>query len=455
MTSVPNHIFRAYDIRGNVGEELTPSAVSAIGQAFANEAVERGCKRVVVAGDVRLSTSVLKNALSEGLNCGGVDVVDIGIVPTPVLYFATEFLETGAGIVVTGSHNPPEFNGLKFVLNRIPFAGGDLQELHGAVAKGELRTGSGLLETDSVTNSYIEKITTDIAIAPPLRVGIDCGNGVTSVIAPQLFSELGCEIHSLYAEPDGTFPNHHPDPVKLENLRDLIELVRTKELDLGVAFDGDGDRLGVVTSKGDIVTADTLMSYFAQDILECSPGASIVFDVKCSGSLSSAIESYGGKPIMWKTGHTNIKQKIRELNAPLGGEFSGHICFADRWYGFDDAMYSAARLFELHSKREPSLDEFLKSTPPRFATPEIEVKTTDARKFEIICDLQQEGSFGDGTVLTIDGLRVDYKDSWGLIRASNTTPNLTMRFEAASESALDIVRQTFLAELAKVAPDLV
>lgn len=452
---VLRHIFREYDIRGKVANELTEELTALIGQAFGNVCVSQNTDTVLVAGDVRLSTESLRHSLINGLRLGGVNVLDIGVIPTPLLYFATEHYRHSAGIVITGSHNPPEFNGLKFVLNYIPFAGEDLQTLYETIQTEKLERGSGSLQSANVIESYVDRVLKDVKVRRLVRIGIDCGNGVTGVVAPRLFEELGCEVHAIHSVPDGTFPNHHPDPVKPENLRDLIELVQSNKLDVGIAFDGDGDRLGVVTRSGDIVSADVLMSYFAQDIVKHHPGAKFIFDVKCGSVLASRIEDLGGIPVMWKTGHTNIKQKIRELHAPLGGEFSGHICFADRWYGFDDALYSAARLVELISQNTQDLDDFLASSPLRFSTPEIEISTTDDRKFKVIEDLRKRGIFGEGKVLTVDGLRVDYEDSWGLIRASNTTPNLTMRFEATSDAALERVKSTFLSQLEIVAPDLV
>lgn len=452
---VPRHIFREYDIRGRVEDELTEEVTALVGQAFANECVAQQTDTVLVAGDVRLSTESLRGAFINGLRLGGANVLDLGVAPTPLLYFATEHFQHSAGVVITGSHNPPEFNGLKFVLNYIPFAGEDLQSLYEKIHEEALTTGKGTRDSANVIEPYVARVLEDVKVHHPVRIGIDCGNGVTGVVAPRLFEELGCEVHAIHSAPDGTFPNHHPDPVKAENLKDLIDLVQTRVLDVGVAFDGDGDRLGVVTQKGEIVSADNLMSYFAQDILQHYPDAEIIFDVKCGSSLASTIASLGGHPVMWKTGHTNIKQKIRELDAPLGGEFSGHICFADRWYGFDDALYSAARLVERISQDTQDLDFFLRSIPKRFSTPEIEIPTTDERKFAVIDELRKRGSFGNGRVLTVDGLRVDYRDSWGLIRASNTTPNLTMRFEATSDVALARVRSIFLSQLERVAPDLV
>ena len=454
VSACPEHIFRAYDVRGRVEDELTPELTFLIGQAFANEASLQGTNAVVVGGDVRLSTDELKSSLAKGLQNGGVDVIDIGTVPTPVVYFAVEHLDTGAGIVVTGSHNPPEYNGLKFVLNRIPFAAEELRQLSLRINQGQLRRGSGTMTLHTVEDSYVNAIVSNITIARPMRIGIDCGNGATSLIAPRLFEELQCITHALFAIPDGTFPNHHPDPVKLENLSDLIELVQRENLDLGIAFDGDGDRLGVVTRKGNVVPADTIMLYFAKNILEQQPGAPIVFDVKCGGILASTVQALGGDPVVSKTGHTHIKQKLRELAAPLGGEFSGHLCFADRWYGFDDALYSTARLLELLSQDDRELDDLLDDLPPRYSTPEIEISSSDRRKFHVIDDLQRLGSFGIGKVLTIDGVRVEYPDGWGLIRASNTSPKLTMRFEATSPEALDSLQKTFIREIKKVAPDL-
>ncbi|MCY3884367.1 MAG: phosphomannomutase/phosphoglucomutase [Gammaproteobacteria bacterium] len=453
-TRLPKHIFREYDIRGRVADELTEEVAMAIGMAFGNLCADQGIGTVLVAGDVRLSTETLRKALNHGLNTGGVDVLDVGIVPTPVLYFAAEHLRHAAGIVITGSHNPPEFNGLKFVQHYIPFAGADLQRLYEMVKNKSLKSGTGASRKTDVIEPYLKRVLEDVHVHPPIRIGIDCGNGVTGVVAPKLFEDLGCETHAIHSIPDGTFPNHHPDPVKPENLRDLIELVRSRELDLGVAFDGDGDRLGVVTRQGQVIEADVLMSYFSKSILTRYQGAKIVFDVKCGRVLPSVVESLGGIPVMWKTGHTNIKEKIRELNSPMGGEFSGHICFADRWYGFDDALYSAARLVELVSQDSQDLDDYLGSLPQRFSTPEINIATTDERKFTIVEELRDNGNFGTGRVLTVDGLRVDYDDAWGLIRASNTTPNLTMRFEAASNVALERVKSTFSSQLKSIAPDL-
>lgn len=451
---IPRHIFREYDIRGRVADELTEPVTALIGQAFANVCADQSTSTVLVAGDVRLSTESLRKALVSGLHQGGTSVRDLGIVPTPLLYFATEHFQHAAGIVITGSHNPPEFNGLKFVLNYIPFAGEDLQRLYETIKTEDLKNGNGYSRNSDVIEPYMKRVLEDVKVHRPIRIGIDCGNGVTGVVGPRLFEELGCEVHPIHSVPDGKFPNHHPDPVKPENLADLIELVKSCNLDLGIAFDGDGDRLGVVSRKGQIISADVLMSYFAVDILQRYPGARFVFDVKCGSVLPSVVASSGGVPVMWKTGHTNIKEKIRELNAPLGGEFSGHICFADRWYGFDDALYSAARLVELLSRDSQELDDYLGSIPHRVSTPEISVATTDDRKFTIVDELRERGRFGNGRVLTVDGLRVDYEDAWGLIRASNTTPNLTMRFEAASAEALERVKSTFLSQLETVAPDL-
>ena len=360
---VPRHIFREYDIRGRVADELTEDVTALIGQAFANECLAQKSDTVLVAGDVRLSTEPLRAALINGLRLGGANVLDLGVAPTPLLYFATEHFQHSAGIVITGSHNPPEFNGLKFVLNYIPFAGEDLQALYETIATKTLTKGNGSRDSTDAIEAYLIRVLEDVKVHRRVRVGIDCGNGVTGVVGPRLFEELGCEVHAVHSEPDGNFPNHHPDPVKPENLKDLIELVRSRNLDVGVAFDGDGDRLGVVTRNGEIVSADILMSFFARDIIQDYPGADFIFDVKCGSTLSSTIASLGGHPVMWKTGHTNIKQKIRELEAPLGGEFSGHICFADRWYGFDDALYSAARLVEIISRDTQELDDFLKSLP--------------------------------------------------------------------------------------------
>lgn len=454
MSNLPLNIFRAYDVRGRVHDELTESNTRLIGQAFANRVVVSGHDSVLVAGDVRCSTASLRIALQQGLNDGGVNVIDIGTVPTPVLYFAVYELAVAAGIVVTGSHNPPEYNGLKFVLDYVPFAADELLNLHRLISQNSLSKGSGKVSHRNVLDSYVDRITHDIKLARRLRIAVDCGNGVTGVLVPRLFEVLGCEVTSLFNDLDGTFPNHHPDPVNPRNLQHLIQTVRAHALDFGIAFDGDGDRIGVVTRSGSIVLADTLLAFLAKDILRRHPRAPIVLDVKCGISAIKYIRDRGGQPVLEKTGHTNIKAKIRELNAPLGGEFSGHICFADRWYGFDDALYTACRFLESVSREPSDFIDFLNSLPPTCATPEIEVPVPDNEKFDLVDDLSRASSFNQGEVNTIDGVRVDFPDAWGLIRASNTSPKIIMRFEANSASRLREVQELFFERLRRVAPHL-
>lgn len=451
--SVPRHIFRAYDIRGRTENELTENVAEAIGRAFATVAKRRKAT-VIVAGDVRLSTESLRTHLVKGLLHGGVDVIDIGTVPTPVLYFATHELNTGCGIMITGSHNPPEFNGLKFMLDGVPFADKDLLDLYSLIEQPSTAHQSGKLARQSVLSIYKDRIVHDISVDKPLKVGIDCGNGVTGVLVPQLFEAIGCEVTSLYAELDGTFPNHHPDPVKPSNLADLIEIVQHDGLDLGIAFDGDGDRLGVVTRTGQHIQADILLSYLAKPVLDNNPGSAIVFDVKSGRAATLQVQELGGNLVICKTGHTNVKTNLRSTGGKLGGEFSGHICFADRWFGFDDALYTACRLIERLSHDIYTLDEYVQSLDTWLTTPEIEINTTESRKFQIVEELQTLSDFAGAMVNHIDGIRVDYEDRWGLLRASNTAPKLTLRFEAKNDTAMEQIKVQFSEQLGLVAPEL-
>lgn len=454
MSYLPLNIFRAYDVRGRVDDELTEGNVRLIGQAFANHAATRGHESVLVAGDVRCSTAPLRSALQKGLNDGGVHVIDIGTVPTPVLYFATHELNVPAGIVITGSHNPPEYNGLKFVLDYTPFAADELLDLHRLISNNGLTKGSGSVCQRDVLDSYIDRVIHDIKLERSLRIAVDCGNGVTGVLVPRLFEELGCEVVPMFNELDGTFPNHHPDPVDSKNLQQLLHTVNKQALDFGIAFDGDGDRIGVVTQNGTIVPADTLLAYLAKDVLKQRPGAPIVLDVKCGSNALQSIQASGGQAVLEKTGHTNIKAKIREIDAPLGGEFSGHICFADRWYGFDDALYTACRFLESVSRIPADFTDFLAALPQSITTPEIEIHVPDSEKFDIVDKFGQVSSFDQGEVITIDGVRVNFPDAWGLIRASNTSPKIVMRFEACTIDRLQETQKLFFEQLRRVAPHL-
>ncbi len=448
------NIFRAYDIRGITTQNLTEDVVYWIGRAFAAQALSQKQTKTAIGRDGRLSSSPLKDSLERGLNEGGMDTIDIGMVPTPLLYYATHELDTGTGIMITGSHNPPEYNGLKMMIGGVTLAEGAIQDLYQRLLNNDLSEGEGTADTLSIDQHYVDRVLADVALAQPLKVVIDCGNGVAGALAPRLVEELGCEVIPLYCDVDGNFPNHHPDPAEPKNLEDLITVVQAEHADIGLAFDGDGDRLGVVTNSGEIIWPDKLMMLFSQDIVGRNPGADIIYDVKCSRHLNTLISEYGGRPIMWKTGHSHIKAKIKETGALLAGEFSGHICFGERWYGFDDALYSAARLLEIVSAESQPLDDLFAQFPITFTTPELKINTTEERKFEVMDILARQADFGDGTITTIDGLRVDYSDGWGLIRPSNTSPVLSLRFEADGQAALERIQGVFAEQIANVDPSL-
>ena len=436
-------IFREYDIRGIVGQTLNAEIVKEIGRAIGSEAFERGEQRVVVARDGRLSGPSLIKALKEGLIESGRDVIDIGEMPTPLLYFATNYLDSNSGVVLTGSHNPKDYNGLKIVIAGHTLSGDDILALKKRIDTGNMVKGQGSEESASIMQDYISQITSDVALTQPLKVAVDCGNGVAGKVAPQLLQALGCEVIGLYCKVDGNFPNHHPDPSKPENLRELIDLVKSEEADIGLAFDGDGDRLGVIDSEGNIIWPDRQMMLYSMDVLSRNPGADIIFDVKCSKHLAKVISSNGGHPIMWKTGHSLVKAKMRETGALLAGECSGHIFFKERWYGFDDALYTAARLLEiLSADTRKSVDVFA-SLPNSIATPEINVAIADNKKHDFVNKLTKQGIFGNGEIIDIDGVRVEFPDGWGLVRASNTTPNLVIRFEGESEQIIEKMKQLF------------
>lgn len=438
-------IFRAYDIRGVVSDKLTPAAVEQIGRAFGTQCVDQGIPTVVVARDGRLSGPELVASLSRGLQSTGVNVIDIGMVPTPVLYFATYHLGTGTGIMVTGSHNPPEYNGLKMVLGGDTLFGEGITALHTRIVKGNLvEKPVGKYEEQDILNDYLERITGDVKLARPMRIAYDCGNGVAGAAAPQLFDSLGCESDSLFTDVDGNFPNHHPDPSKPENLEDLITLVKDKGHEVGLAFDGDGDRVGVIDDKGNVIWPDRQMVLFAQDVLSRNPGARIIYDVKCSKVLPAAITAAGGVPDMWKTGHSFIKARIKETGAQLGGEMSGHMFFKERWYGFDDALYAAARLLEILSKTDRKASEIFGEIPNSINTPELNVLLDrDGAQHEFIEKFVAGAKFTDAQLTTIDGVRADYADGWGLVRASNTTPSLVIRFEADTPAAMERIQAEF------------
>ncbi|MCC5881245.1 MAG: phosphomannomutase/phosphoglucomutase [Halomonas sp.] len=455
-STVPASIFRAYDIRGIVDDTLTEATVEMIGRAIGSEAAARNESTVVVARDGRLSGPRLSEALMRGLNASGRDVIDIGMVPTPVLYFATHVLEgTASGVMVTGSHNPPDYNGFKIVLGGETLSGEAITALYRRIESGDLTEGQGGVRQEDVRDAYLERIVGDIKLERPLKAVVDCGNGVAGELGPKLIEMLGAETVPLFAEIDGNFPNHHPDPGKLENLQDVIREVKATGADIGLAFDGDGDRLGVVTPSGKLIYPDHLMMAFAEDMLSRNPGARVIFDVKCTGNLAGVVERAGGTPEMWRTGHSLIKARMKETGAQLAGEMSGHIFFQERWYGFDDGIYGAARLLEILSKQDEDADAFFARYPQDIGTPEINVHVTDENKFDLVAKLAREGDFGDdGVKTTLDGIRVDYPDGWGLCRASNTTPVLVLRFEGKSDAALDRIRKQFADALQKVDPAL-
>ncbi len=451
----PSSIFRAYDIRGVVDETLTEEGVTAIGSALGSEAQDCGQQNVIIAHDGRASSPRLSAALTKGLQESGCNVIDIGMVPTPVLYFATNFLDSSSGVMVTGSHNPPEYNGLKMVIDGETLSGDRIKRLEERIQKSDYLTGSGTLESRDLIPDYVGTVIDDVQLGSPLKVVMDCGNGVAGKLAPVLLRTLGCEVVELYCDVDGNFPNHHPDPSKPENLRDLIEKVKQEDANLGIAFDGDGDRLGVVDSAGNIIWPDRQMMVYAADVLSRQPGADIIFDVKCSRNLSKEIVKYGGRPLMWKTGHSLIKAKIKETNAALAGEMSGHIFFGERWFGFDDGLYSAARLIEILSADPRPSSEIFAEYPDSVNTPEINIPMEEGENLPFVEQLLSSTQFPDAKITDIDGLRADFLNGWGLVRASNTTPSLVLRFEAESDESLVKIQQKFKDAMLKINPDLV
>ncbi|HET8700282.1 MAG TPA: phosphomannomutase/phosphoglucomutase [Nitrococcus sp.] len=448
-------ILRAYDIRGVVGKALTAESVRWLGLAIGSEAAERGQQAVVVGYDGRHSSPELAAALSEGLVAAGRHVIDIGRVPTPVVYFAAHHLDTLAGVVVTGSHNPPEYNGLKVLLGGETLYDDGIQALGRRIETGDLHSGNGRIDHQDVLAAYQDRVLHDVALHRPLRVVVDCGNGVAGEIAPALIRALGCEVVELFCEVDGGFPNHHPDPTVPENLAALTRHVRAQHADLGLAFDGDGDRLGVVDDRGKIIWADRQLMLFAEDILSRSPGSDIVFDIKCTSRLADVITGAAGVPVLWKTGHSLIKSKLRETGAPLGGEMSGHIFFNDHWYGFDDGVYAAARLLEILSMDPRASSEVFGQLPEGISTPELRLGLAEGEPPRLMAALLEQASFGEAArVTTIDGLRVDFPDGWGLVRASNTQPCLVLRFEGNDQAALERIKATFRELIERLRPGL-
>ncbi len=446
----PAHIFRAYDIRGDASTELTEDLMANIGLALGTIAGEMGEQALLVGCDGRNSSPALKSALVRSLMESGRDVIDIGLVPTPVLYFATRHLSCRSGLMITGSHNPKTDNGLKIVLNQQTLHAGGIEDVRNKIIEGKFSKGNGKMIREDVLAAYIDEVTEDIAIAVPLKIVIDAGNGATSDVAPHLFEELGCEVIPMYCSVDGNFPNHSPDTSNEENLRALCDAVQREEADFGVAFDGDGDRLAVVTGTGRIVRSDVLLMIFAEDVVSRNPGADVVFDVKCSRNLTQLITRNGGRPVLWKTGHAFMKEKMAETGALLGGEFSGHMFFGERWFGFDDGMYAAGRLAEIMSTQGDSLDDIIDAFPATVNTPEILIPVAEQSKQPLMDRIIRNTDFSSGKINTMDGIRVDFSEGWGLVRASNTSPALTARFEATSADALEMIMSEFREQIALV-----
>lgn len=453
--SLPEEIFRAYDIRGVAGVTLTAQGAYLLGRAIGTEASEAGQQTVLVARDGRLSSPELTRSLIKGLLESGRDVINLGLVPSPVLYYATEVLETQTGVMVTGSHNPPTHNGMKIVIKGETLYGDRIQAIKARISTGDFNEGQGREQELDISDRYLADVTNDIVLARPLKIGIDCGNGATGELAPKMFTQLGCEVSALYTEIDGNFPNHAPDPGNPENLADLIRLVDQEKLDLGLAFDGDGDRVAVVTNRGEIIWPDRLMMLFARDVLSRSPGADILFDVKCTRALPAIIRKSGGRPLMYKTGHSLIKAKMKETGAPLAGEISGHIFFADRWHGCDDGMYAGARLLEILSLLDDPASQIFSGLKTGITTPALYIEVDESQKFTLVDALSARAEqFAGGRPTTIDGLRVDFPDGWGLVRASNTTASLVARFEGRDEEALQRVKTQFRNHLKAVDENL-
>jgi phosphomannomutase/phosphoglucomutase len=457
-SAFPISVFKAYDIRGIVPEQIDTGFARALGRALAVMAHAKGVDTLAVGRDGRLSSLELSLALQEGLMDGGIDTLDIGEVPTPLVYFATHVYQTGSGVAITGSHNPPKYNGFKMVMAGAALFGADVQALYETMRQdgGEAPAGvkRGSRRELDIVQQYIDRVVGDIKLARPLKVAIDAGNGVAGAIAPRLFRALGCEVTELFCDVDGTFPNHHPDPAEPENLHDLIECLRTTDNELGLAFDGDGDRLGVVIKSGEIIWPDRQLILFARDVLTRVPGGTIIYDVKCSRHVGLAVEEAGGKALMWQTGHSLVKAKLAETGAPLAGEMSGHIFFKERWYGFDDGLYTGARLLEIVSRSADACAP-LAALPQAISTPELKLEMAEGEPFKLVQALRETATFeGVTRIVTIDGVRAEYPDGFGLARPSNTTPVVVLRFEADDEQALARIQNDFRAQFERLAPGL-
>ena len=456
MVGIDRGIFRAYDIRGIVGQSLDAGVAESIGHAIGSLMHQQGLREIVVGRDGRLSGPMLTDGLIAGLRKAGRNVVDIGLAPTPLVYFGAFHLRAGCCVSVTGSHNPPDYNGFKVVVGGETLSGDAITDLYARIAEDRLHTADspGSLEQRDINEDYLQRVASDVQLDRPLKVVVDAGNGVAGELGPRVLTAIGAEVTPLYCEIDGTFPHHHPDPSDADNLVDLIKMVQRLDADLGIAFDGDGDRLGVVTRDGQNIFPDRLLMLFAADVLERNPGALIIYDVKCTGRLPGHILRHGGSPLMWKTGHSLIKAKMRETDAELAGEMSGHFFFKERWYGFDDGIYAAARLLEILAAQPATPTETLNALPDGVSTAEIKVDAPDGDPHSFVERFRQAARFDGGRLSTIDGLRVDYDDGWGLVRASNTTPVLVLRFDADSREALTRIQADFRAQLLALKPDL-
>jgi len=448
MATIAAEIFKAYDIRGVVGKQLNADGVRTIGRAIGSEAQARKQTRIVVGRDGRHTSCELSTALIEGLRSAGIDVIDIGLVPTPLVWFGAHYFETGSGVIITGSHNPPEYNGIKVMLGGETLAGDAIQALRKRIEAGEFVDGAGSYREDSITEAYWQRIEQDVNVGRRLSIVVDAGNGAGGSIGSVLYRRLGCKVRELYCEVDGHFPNHHPDPAKPANLADLAHALAVTDAEVGIAFDGDADRIGVVAKDGTIIYPDRLLMLYAADALSRNPGGKIVYDVKSSRLLAPWIKRHKGKPVMARTGHSYMKAKMQETGALVGGELSGHVFFAERWYGFDDGIYAGARLLEVLSQVEDP-NALLAALPQGLSTPEIQIPMKEGEPHALLDRLKTSAKFPDAELITLDGLRVEYEDGFGLLRASNTTPSLVLRFEGDDAKALKRIQATFRKLLAK------
>ena len=449
---INQNIFRANDIRGIAYEDLTPEVVQSLGRALGSEAIDRNIQEFIVGRDARLSSPEIYGWLSSGIISTGCNVIDIGIVTSPMFYHSTYELNSSSGVVITGSHNPGNYNGFKIVFNNHSTTSEEILHLKQRILEENFRKGKGISKKEDIKETYISRILGSIKLNKNLSISIDCGNGAAGVVAKEVYERLGCNVIELYGEPDGAFPNHHPDPSKLENMEDLIKNVKDNDSVVGLAFDGDADRLGVISPKGEMIFPDRQMIMFSRQVIQSSPNANIVFDVKCSKLLSDEIEKLKGKPLICKTGHTFIKQKIRETNALLGGEMSGHIFFNDRWPGFDDGIYAGARMLEIIANSEGD-DPFV-TVPNMLSTPEINIPAADEEKFQIVKKFIENSNFSDAKIVSIDGIRVEFETGWGLLRASNTSPCLVLRFEAETNDDLNKIKEIFYLGLKSIKPNI-